>query len=136
MSVGVKHQDSQNSFLAFLNAPTSALDQFDVSIQDWKSSLGLELKICNQLGNHKSAVHKIISVLLLHAFMFIFRSHEFSKIFIFVFIFLVVSLLHSLAYQDSYSSSSSSLIEFWEDVSFSWLGGGPCVCVCDSSCML
>ncbi|KAG8123347.1 hypothetical protein E2320_018701, partial [Naja naja] len=25
---GVKHQDSQNSFLAFLNAPTSALDQF------------------------------------------------------------------------------------------------------------
>uniref|UniRef100_A0A3B3XCV1 Serine/threonine-protein kinase MRCK alpha n=1 Tax=Poecilia mexicana TaxID=48701 RepID=A0A3B3XCV1_9TELE len=27
---GVKHQDSQNSFLAFLNAPTSALDQFDV----------------------------------------------------------------------------------------------------------
>uniref|UniRef100_A0A6Q2Z054 non-specific serine/threonine protein kinase n=1 Tax=Esox lucius TaxID=8010 RepID=A0A6Q2Z054_ESOLU len=30
---GVKHQDSQNSFLAFLNAPTSALDQFDVSSQ-------------------------------------------------------------------------------------------------------
>uniref|UniRef100_A0AAR2J372 Serine/threonine-protein kinase MRCK alpha n=1 Tax=Pygocentrus nattereri TaxID=42514 RepID=A0AAR2J372_PYGNA len=29
MSKGVKHQDSQNSFLAFLNAPTSALDQFD-----------------------------------------------------------------------------------------------------------
>ncbi|CAI5683127.1 unnamed protein product [Oreochromis niloticus] len=28
---GVKHQDSQNSFLAFLNAPTSALDQFDHS---------------------------------------------------------------------------------------------------------
>uniref|UniRef100_A0A671P5D0 non-specific serine/threonine protein kinase n=1 Tax=Sinocyclocheilus anshuiensis TaxID=1608454 RepID=A0A671P5D0_9TELE len=31
-SKGVKHQDSQNSFLAFLNAPTSALDQFDVVI--------------------------------------------------------------------------------------------------------
>ncbi|XP_072545452.1 serine/threonine-protein kinase MRCK alpha isoform X1 [Salminus brasiliensis] len=31
MSRGVKHQDSQNSFLAFLNAPTSALDQFDRS---------------------------------------------------------------------------------------------------------
>ncbi|XP_059374503.1 serine/threonine-protein kinase MRCK alpha-like isoform X2 [Carassius carassius] len=30
-SKGVKHQDSQNSFLAFLNAPTSALDQFDHS---------------------------------------------------------------------------------------------------------
>uniref|UniRef100_A0A8D0L5F5 Serine/threonine-protein kinase MRCK alpha n=1 Tax=Sphenodon punctatus TaxID=8508 RepID=A0A8D0L5F5_SPHPU len=29
---GVKHQDSQNSFLAFLNAPTSALDQFEVSV--------------------------------------------------------------------------------------------------------
>ncbi|XP_015712455.1 serine/threonine-protein kinase MRCK alpha isoform X9 [Coturnix japonica] len=28
---GVKHQDSQNSFLAFLNAPTSALDQFECS---------------------------------------------------------------------------------------------------------
>ncbi|KAM6323786.1 serine/threonine-protein kinase MRCK alpha isoform 4-T4 [Aegotheles albertisi] len=28
---GVKHQDSQNSFLAFLNAPTSALDQFEVT---------------------------------------------------------------------------------------------------------
>ncbi|XP_061610755.1 serine/threonine-protein kinase MRCK alpha isoform X1 [Phyllopteryx taeniolatus] len=28
---GVKHQDSQNSFLAFLNAPTSTLDQFDRS---------------------------------------------------------------------------------------------------------
>uniref|UniRef100_A0A674EWK9 Serine/threonine-protein kinase MRCK alpha n=1 Tax=Salmo trutta TaxID=8032 RepID=A0A674EWK9_SALTR len=27
---GVKHQDSQNSFLAFLNAPTTALDQFDL----------------------------------------------------------------------------------------------------------
>nr|XP_061806153.1 serine/threonine-protein kinase MRCK alpha-like isoform X2 [Nerophis lumbriciformis] len=27
---GVKHQDSQNSFLAFLNAPTSTLDQFDL----------------------------------------------------------------------------------------------------------
>ncbi|XP_024909374.1 serine/threonine-protein kinase MRCK alpha, partial [Cynoglossus semilaevis] len=28
---GFKHQDSQNSFLAFLNAPTSALDNFDRS---------------------------------------------------------------------------------------------------------
>uniref|UniRef100_A0A8C7P829 Serine/threonine-protein kinase MRCK alpha n=1 Tax=Oncorhynchus mykiss TaxID=8022 RepID=A0A8C7P829_ONCMY len=55
---GVKHQDSQNSFLAFLNAPTSALDQFD----------------------------------------------------------------------DSFSSSSSSLIEFWEDVSFCWAVGNVCVC--------
>ncbi|XP_060610143.2 serine/threonine-protein kinase MRCK alpha isoform X12 [Anolis sagrei] len=27
---GVKHQDSQNSFLAFLNAPASALDQFEI----------------------------------------------------------------------------------------------------------
>uniref|UniRef100_A0A8C0J2E4 CDC42 binding protein kinase alpha n=1 Tax=Chelonoidis abingdonii TaxID=106734 RepID=A0A8C0J2E4_CHEAB len=27
---GVKHQDSQNSFLAFLNAPTSTLDQFEI----------------------------------------------------------------------------------------------------------
>ncbi|XP_051502399.1 serine/threonine-protein kinase MRCK alpha isoform X2 [Myxocyprinus asiaticus] len=34
ISKGVKHQDSQNSFLAFLNAPTSALDQFDVDSVD------------------------------------------------------------------------------------------------------
>uniref|UniRef100_A0A8B9QF56 Serine/threonine-protein kinase MRCK alpha n=1 Tax=Apteryx owenii TaxID=8824 RepID=A0A8B9QF56_APTOW len=35
---GVKHQDSQNSFLAFLNAPTSALDQFEVMFDcaSWK----------------------------------------------------------------------------------------------------
>ncbi|KAJ8274801.1 hypothetical protein COCON_G00094260 [Conger conger] len=31
---GVKHQDSQNSFLAFLNAPTSTLDQFDIDSID------------------------------------------------------------------------------------------------------
>uniref|UniRef100_A0AAQ5XYT5 Serine/threonine-protein kinase MRCK alpha n=1 Tax=Amphiprion ocellaris TaxID=80972 RepID=A0AAQ5XYT5_AMPOC len=37
---GVKHQDSQNSFLAFLNAPTSALDQFDVSIISRSPSVG------------------------------------------------------------------------------------------------
>uniref|UniRef100_A0A673MCD6 Serine/threonine-protein kinase MRCK alpha n=1 Tax=Sinocyclocheilus rhinocerous TaxID=307959 RepID=A0A673MCD6_9TELE len=36
---GVKHQDSQNSFLAFLNAPTSALDQFDVSVLFMRTSL-------------------------------------------------------------------------------------------------
>uniref|UniRef100_A0A8C5A390 non-specific serine/threonine protein kinase n=1 Tax=Gadus morhua TaxID=8049 RepID=A0A8C5A390_GADMO len=37
---GVKHQDSQNSFLAFLNAPTSALDQFDRSPSVGPSSKG------------------------------------------------------------------------------------------------
>ncbi|CAL8316420.1 unnamed protein product [Merluccius merluccius] len=37
---GVKHQDSQNSFLAFLNAPTSALDQFDRSPSVGQSSKG------------------------------------------------------------------------------------------------
>ncbi|XP_061560728.1 serine/threonine-protein kinase MRCK alpha isoform X5 [Phycodurus eques] len=36
---GVKHQDSQNSFLAFLNAPTSTLDQFDDSYSSSSSSL-------------------------------------------------------------------------------------------------
>ncbi|TRY99812.1 hypothetical protein DNTS_014879 [Danionella cerebrum] len=36
---GVKHQDSQNSFLAFLNAPTSVLDQFDDSFSSSSSSL-------------------------------------------------------------------------------------------------
>ncbi|KAL2098588.1 hypothetical protein ACEWY4_005068 [Coilia grayii] len=34
MGKGVKHQDSQNSFLAFLNAPTSALDHFDIDSID------------------------------------------------------------------------------------------------------
>ncbi|KAK1793328.1 hypothetical protein P4O66_011727 [Electrophorus voltai] len=32
LSKGVKHQDSQNSFLAFLSTPNSGLDQFDVTI--------------------------------------------------------------------------------------------------------
>nr|XP_043905217.1 serine/threonine-protein kinase MRCK alpha isoform X2 [Solea senegalensis] len=36
---GVKHPDSQNSFLDFLNAPTSALDQFDDSYSSSSSSL-------------------------------------------------------------------------------------------------
>nr|XP_015199811.1 PREDICTED: serine/threonine-protein kinase MRCK alpha [Lepisosteus oculatus] len=36
---GVKHQDSQNSFLAFLNAPTSAMDQFDDTFSSSSSSL-------------------------------------------------------------------------------------------------
>ncbi|XP_031435563.1 serine/threonine-protein kinase MRCK alpha isoform X2 [Clupea harengus] len=31
---GVKHQDSHNSFLAFLNAPTSGLDHFDIDSID------------------------------------------------------------------------------------------------------
>ncbi|XP_063049342.1 serine/threonine-protein kinase MRCK alpha-like [Engraulis encrasicolus] len=34
LHTGVKHQDSQNSFLAFLNAPTSALDHFDIDSID------------------------------------------------------------------------------------------------------
>ncbi|XP_054871864.1 serine/threonine-protein kinase MRCK alpha isoform X8 [Amphiprion ocellaris] len=40
---GVKHQDSQNSFLAFLNAPTSALDQFDRSPSVGPASKGRRL---------------------------------------------------------------------------------------------
>ncbi|XP_070782517.1 serine/threonine-protein kinase MRCK alpha isoform X5 [Enoplosus armatus] len=40
---GVKHQDSQNSFLAFLNAPTSALDQFDRSPSIGPASKGRRL---------------------------------------------------------------------------------------------
>ncbi|KAL1257513.1 hypothetical protein QQF64_010757, partial [Cirrhinus molitorella] len=39
-SKGVKHQDSQNSFLAFLNAPTSALDQFDRSTASGSAGKG------------------------------------------------------------------------------------------------
>ncbi|KAG9282641.1 serine/threonine-protein kinase MRCK alpha-like isoform X3 [Astyanax mexicanus] len=35
---GVKHQDSQNSIFAFLNAPTSALDQFDLDSADFTPS--------------------------------------------------------------------------------------------------
>ncbi|XP_039537681.1 serine/threonine-protein kinase MRCK alpha-like isoform X2 [Pimephales promelas] len=40
LSKGVKHQDSQNSFLAFLNAPTSAVDQFDRSTASGPSGKG------------------------------------------------------------------------------------------------
>uniref|UniRef100_A0A673VXW9 Serine/threonine-protein kinase MRCK alpha n=1 Tax=Salmo trutta TaxID=8032 RepID=A0A673VXW9_SALTR len=45
---GVKHQDSQNSFLAFLNAPTSALDQFDVTYLMF-TSLHPSLSFCLSL---------------------------------------------------------------------------------------
>lgn len=67
MSVGVKHQDSQNSFLAFLNAPTSALDQFDVSIPETnpymagfkysrreQPNIFQEIKICDHDWFHNS----------------------------------------------------------------------------------
>lgn len=86
LSAGVKHQDSQNSFLAFLNAPTSALDQFDVSVPPPRPPRQL---------------------LLLHPAPGFVQTDVF-----------VSFLLHSLLHQDSYSSSSSSLIEFWEDVSW------------------
>ncbi|XP_008820572.1 serine/threonine-protein kinase MRCK alpha isoform X8 [Nannospalax galili] len=36
---GIAHQDSQHSFLAFLNAPTDALDQFEDSFSSSSSSL-------------------------------------------------------------------------------------------------
>ncbi|XP_077442563.1 serine/threonine-protein kinase MRCK alpha isoform X2 [Stigmatopora argus] len=41
---GVKHQDSQNSFLAFLNAPTSTLDQFDRSPSVGPASKGRRME--------------------------------------------------------------------------------------------
>lgn len=44
--LGVKHQDSQNSFLAFLNAPTSALDQFEVSVQLFSFSVNKTFYCC------------------------------------------------------------------------------------------
>ncbi|XP_011237106.1 serine/threonine-protein kinase MRCK alpha isoform X14 [Mus musculus] len=36
---GIEHQDSQHSFLAFLNTPTDALDQFEDSLSSSSSSL-------------------------------------------------------------------------------------------------
>uniref|UniRef100_A0A1A8PX82 Serine/threonine-protein kinase MRCK alpha n=7 Tax=Nothobranchius TaxID=28779 RepID=A0A1A8PX82_9TELE len=44
---GVEHQDSQNSFLAFLNAPTSALDQFDRSPSVGLASKGRRVDTMN-----------------------------------------------------------------------------------------
>uniref|UniRef100_A0A8B9MFE4 CDC42 binding protein kinase alpha n=1 Tax=Accipiter nisus TaxID=211598 RepID=A0A8B9MFE4_9AVES len=43
---GVKHQDSQNSFLAFLNAPTSALDQFERSPSCIPANKGRRVRGC------------------------------------------------------------------------------------------
>ncbi|KAI5618978.1 serine/threonine-protein kinase MRCK alpha [Silurus asotus] len=40
LSKGVKHQDSQNSFLSFLNAPTSAVEHFDRSPACGQASKG------------------------------------------------------------------------------------------------
>uniref|UniRef100_A0A8C6Z0Z8 Serine/threonine-protein kinase MRCK alpha n=1 Tax=Nothoprocta perdicaria TaxID=30464 RepID=A0A8C6Z0Z8_NOTPE len=46
---GVKHQDSQNSFLAFLNAPTSALDQFERSPSCLPANKGRRVRGCPTL---------------------------------------------------------------------------------------
>uniref|UniRef100_A0A5F8H7K2 Serine/threonine-protein kinase MRCK alpha n=1 Tax=Monodelphis domestica TaxID=13616 RepID=A0A5F8H7K2_MONDO len=43
---GMEHQDSQNSFLAFLNAPTSALDQFERSPSCIPASKGRSVRDC------------------------------------------------------------------------------------------
>uniref|UniRef100_A0A8C0J3P2 Serine/threonine-protein kinase MRCK alpha n=1 Tax=Chelonoidis abingdonii TaxID=106734 RepID=A0A8C0J3P2_CHEAB len=43
---GVKHQDSQNSFLAFLNAPTSTLDQFERSPSCIPANKGRRVRCC------------------------------------------------------------------------------------------
>uniref|UniRef100_A0A8C3S4A0 Serine/threonine-protein kinase MRCK alpha n=1 Tax=Chelydra serpentina TaxID=8475 RepID=A0A8C3S4A0_CHESE len=43
---GVKHQDSQNSFLAFLNAPTSGLDQFEHSPSCIPANKGRRVRCC------------------------------------------------------------------------------------------
>ncbi|XP_077094972.1 serine/threonine-protein kinase MRCK alpha isoform X26 [Siphateles boraxobius] len=50
LSKGVKHQDSQNSFLAFLNAPTSALDQFDRSTACGPSGKGRRIDSIDNLS--------------------------------------------------------------------------------------
>lgn len=47
----------------------------------------------------------------------------FTLISSFFFLLGFFSSRHSLLHQDSYSSSSSSLIEFWEDVSLTWVIG-------------
>ncbi|XP_037541635.1 serine/threonine-protein kinase MRCK alpha isoform X2 [Nematolebias whitei] len=49
---GVKHQDSQNSFLAFLNAPTSALDQFDRSPSVGPTSKGRRVDSMDTMNNY------------------------------------------------------------------------------------
>uniref|UniRef100_A0A6I8QSJ9 Serine/threonine-protein kinase MRCK alpha n=1 Tax=Xenopus tropicalis TaxID=8364 RepID=A0A6I8QSJ9_XENTR len=43
---GVKHQESQNSFLAFLNAPTSVLDHFERSPSSNPASKGRRVRGC------------------------------------------------------------------------------------------
>uniref|UniRef100_A0A1A8JW50 non-specific serine/threonine protein kinase n=3 Tax=Nothobranchius TaxID=28779 RepID=A0A1A8JW50_NOTKU len=49
---GVKHQDSQNSFLAFLTAPTSALDQFDRSPSVGLASKGRRVDTMDTMNNY------------------------------------------------------------------------------------
>uniref|UniRef100_A0A671WHC5 Serine/threonine-protein kinase MRCK alpha n=1 Tax=Sparus aurata TaxID=8175 RepID=A0A671WHC5_SPAAU len=78
---GVKHQDSQNSFLAFLNAPTSALDQFDVSMQEEKKIIG-DLRTAD--GSKTSESDHVITtddVSLTHSCLFVYslqsKAHQF-----------------------------------------------------------
>ncbi|KFO82663.1 Serine/threonine-protein kinase MRCK alpha [Cuculus canorus] len=53
---GVKHQDSQNSFLAFLNAPTSALDQFERSPSCIPANKGRRVTDHPPCSTHTSAM--------------------------------------------------------------------------------
>lgn len=123
VTTGVKHQDSQNSFLAFLNAPTSALDQFDVSITEkiWLRA--------QQLKDSNPWLSILCSPLrcFLHAFIIYF-----SPVFIFVLSFVFLTSL-----------PATQGFLFLILIFFNWVLGrckfilvswGVCACVCNSSC--
>lgn len=85
VTIGVKHQDSQNSFLAFLNAPTSALDQFDVSITQ---KIWLWARQVIQIHDFDS----LLSIKMFSSLHYLF-FHQF--LFVFVFCFPHITSCHT-----------------------------------------
>ena len=55
---GIEHQDSQHSFLAFLNTPTDALDQFERSPSCTPASKGRRIADCAPLPAHTPTLRK------------------------------------------------------------------------------
>lgn len=94
---GVKHQDSQNSFLAFLNAPSSVLDHFEVRLMLVTNLYSL----FSRLTQYRTTNH----LLLLSCTCLTFNV-------IFSLFFITVFLLHFALFQFLFQYSIYTFIQF------------------------